>query len=243
MKRTLVLLILVLCSSLQVLAKQKFPLPIAENEKGFTAIFNGVSLEGWEGDPTYWRVEEGQIIGEVTPETILKRNSFLIWRGGAPGDFELKLEYKVSESGNSGINYRSEVVEDKPFALKGYQCDIDGKGKWTGQNYEERGRKFLALRGQMTQQEKNTESTVYGSLGDKEVLWEYIHKNDWNRVHLIIKGNTMVHIINGHVMSVVIDNDGENRKMQGILGVQVHVGPPMTIAYKNIRIKEKQMLK
>lgn len=243
MKRTLVLLILVLCSSLQVLAKQKFPLPIAENEKGFTAIFNGVSLEGWEGDPTYWRVEEGQIIGEVTPETILKRNSFLIWRGGAPGDFELKLEYKVSESGNSGINYRSEVVEDTPFALKGYQCDIDGKGKWTGQNYEERGRKFLALRGQMTQQEKNTESTVYGSLGDKEALWEYIHKNDWNRVHLIIKGNTMVHIINGHVMSVVIDNDGENRKMQGILGVQVHVGPPMTIAYKNIRIKEKQMLK
>ena len=240
MKRTLILLTLVCYSSLHVLAQHKFPLPITENETDFISIFNGVSLEGWEGDPTYWRVEEGQIIGEVTPETILKRNSFLIWRGGAPEDFELKLEYKVSESGNSGINYRSVEVEDTPYALKGYQCDIDGKGKWAGQNYEERGRKFLALRGQMTQKEKNTEATVYGSLGDKEALWEYLNKDDWNSVHLIIKGNTMVHIINGHVMSVVIDNDSENRKSEGLLGVQVHVGPPMTIAYKNIRIKEEE---
>jgi len=238
MKRILLLMILVLYSSLNVLAQQQFPLPISDHETGFTSIFNGVSLEGWEGDPTYWRVEERQIIGEVTPETILKRNSFLIWRGGTPGDFELKLEYKVSESGNSGINYRSEEVKDTPYALKGYQCDIDGKGKWTGQNYEERGRKFLALRGQMTQQEKNKKATVYGSLRDKEALWKYINKEGWNRVHLIVRGNTMVHIINNHVMSVVIDNDSDNIKMQGLLGVQVHVGPPMTIAYKNIKIKK-----
>lgn len=237
MKRTLILLLLVLNSNTLVLAQAKFPQPISENETGFNAIFNGVSLENWEGDPTYWRVEEGQIIGEVTPETILKRNSFLIWRGGAPEDFELKLEYKVSEGGNSGINYRSVEVKDTPYALKGYQCDIDGKGKWTGQNYEERARKFLAMRGQMTQLKTAMEPTVYGSLGDKDKLWEYIKKDDWNHVHLIVRGNTMIHIINGHVMSVVIDNDIENRTSKGLLGVQVHVGPPMTIAYKNIRIK------
>lgn len=237
MKRTLILLLLVLNSNTHVLAQAKFPQPISANETGFNTIFNGVSLENWEGDPTYWRVEEGQIIGEVTPETILKRNSFLIWRGGAPGDFELKLEYKVSEGGNSGINYRSVEVKDTPYALKGYQCDIDGKGKWTGQNYEERARKFLAMRGQMTQLKTTMEPTVYGSLGDKDKLWEYIKKDDWNHVHLIVRGNTMIHIINGHVMSVVIDNDVENRTSKGLLGVQVHVGPPMTIAYKNIRIK------
>lgn len=238
MKRTLILLLLVLKSSMHVLAQAKFPQPISETETGFNAIFNGVSLENWEGDPTYWRVEKEQIIGEVTPETILKRNSFLIWRGGAPEDFELKLEYKVSEGGNSGINYRSVEVKDTPYALKGYQCDIDGKGKWAGQNYEERGRKFLAMRGQMTQLKTEIEPTVYGSLGDKDKLWEYIKKDDWNHVHLIVRGNTMIHIINGHVMSVVIDNDVENRTSKGFLGVQVHVGPPMTIAYKNIRIKE-----
>lgn len=80
----------------------------------------------------------------MTPETLLERNSFIIWRGDAPADFELKMEYRVSAEGNSGINYRSSEVPGVPDALRGYQLDIDGQGEWTGQNYEERGRTFLA---------------------------------------------------------------------------------------------------
>jgi hypothetical protein len=213
-------------------------MPSTVDEKGFISIFDGKSLEGWEGDPVYWHVEDGKIVGVVTPETILKRNTFLIWRGGTTGDFELKLEYKVSADGNSGINYRSFEVDGFPLALKGYQCDIDGAGAWSGQNYEERGRTFLALRGQITQISENEKPVEIGTVGGKDQLNEYIKKEDWNECHLIIKGNTLIHMINKHVMSIVVDNDIANRKNEGLLGVQVHVGPPMTIEYRNIRIKK-----
>src|SRR5690606_37135168 len=110
--------------------------PITKVEASFKSIFDGKTLDGWDGDPVYWSVKDGAITGEITPETLLKANTFLIWQGGQPGDFELKAEFKISEGGNSGINYRSEMVEEVPFALKGYQADIDGKNNYTGQNYE-----------------------------------------------------------------------------------------------------------
>lgn len=236
--KTLAAIALLMLLSVSNLSTQpKFPQPVSGDEAGFVSIFDGRSLKDWEGDSVYWRVEEGRIIGEVTPETILKRNSFLIWRGGTTGDFELKLDYKVSAEGNSGINYRSFEVENTPFALKGYQCDIDGKGTWAGQSYEERGRTFLALRGQLSQISNGEKPVEIGVVGDKDELMQFVQKEDWNECHLIVRGNTMVHMINGHVMSVVIDNDVKNRKMEGLLGVQVHVGPPMTIEYRNIRIK------
>lgn len=231
------LFVLASFAGLAAIAQPQFPQPVSGDEEGFVSIFDGETLNGWEGDSVYWRVEDGRILGEVTPETILKRNSFLIWRGGTTGDFELKLEYKVSGQGNSGINYRSFEVDGVPFALKGYQCDIDGKGQWAGQNYEERGRKFLALRGQLTQIGEDEKPIQIGLVGDKDELFNFIKKNDWNECHLIVRGNTLIHMINGHVMSIVVDNDVQNRKMDGLLGVQVHVGPPMTIEYKNIRLK------
>jgi hypothetical protein len=236
--KTLTMIMLLSALSVSTTFSQpKFPAPIEGDESGFVSIFDGSSLTGWEGDPVYWRVENGAIVGEVTPETILKRNSFLIWRGGTTGDFELKLEYKVSEQGNSGINYRSFEVEGTPYALKGYQCDIDGKGQWSGQNYEERGRTFLALRGQFTQVGAGGKPVETGMVGNKDELFAFIKSGEWNECHLIIRGNTLVHMINKHVMSVVVDNDVENRKSEGLLGVQVHVGPPMKIEYRNIRIK------
>jgi hypothetical protein len=225
-------------SGTNLFSQPNFPMPATGDEKGFISIFDGKSLEGWEGDSVYWHVEDGKIVGVVTPETILKRNTFLIWRGGTTGDFELKLEYKVSAEGNSGINYRSFEVDGVPLALRGYQCDIDGAGAWSGQNYEERGRTFLALRGQITQISENEKPVEIGTVGGKDQLNEYIKKEDWNECHLIVKGNTLIHMINKHVMSIVVDNDIANRKNEGLLGVQVHVGPPMTIEYRNIRIKK-----
>jgi hypothetical protein len=198
------------------------------SDEGFVRIFDGESMEGWDGDPVYWSVKDGSIMGTITPETIVDRNTFLIWRGGTTGDFELKLEYKISEEGNSGINYRSYEVPGVPWALKGYQSDIDGKGQWNGQNYEERGRTFLALRGQVTRIDEGKDPLVIGTVGEKSQLQEYVLKEDWNQCHLI----------NGHIMSVVIDDDTENRSMDGLLGVQVHVGPPMTVEYRNILMKK-----
>ena len=92
---------------------------------GFVKIFDGKTLAGWEGDPNYWKVENGNLVGEITPATLLKTNSFIIWRGGSPADFELTLEFKITKNGNSGINYRSLQLKGVPNALKGYQADID----------------------------------------------------------------------------------------------------------------------
>ncbi len=223
---------------LETMAQPEFLTEAPGNETGFVRIFDGKTLDGWEGDPVYWSVKEGSVVGSITPETLVDRNTFLIWRGGTTSDFELKLEYKISAKGNSGINYRSFEVPGVPWALKGYQSDIDGKGQWNGQNYEERGRTFLALRGQVTRVAEGKKPVLVGTVGDRDELSDYVLKEDWNQCHLIVRGNVMIHMINGHVMSVVIDDDSENRTMDGLLGVQVHVGPPMKVAYRNIRLKK-----
>jgi hypothetical protein len=220
---------------------------------GFVQIFDGKTLTGWEGDPAYWRVENGNMVGEITPDKLLKNNSFIIWRGGKPGNFELTLEYRVTKDGNSGINYRSVELSDLPFALRGYQSDIDGQNQYTGQNYEERARTTLAYMGEkvvinpptnpadsLKKHIKNNAwsiKTVTGSLGNLNSLKANINVNDWNICHLVIRGNRLQHYVNGTLMSDVTDNDQVNRRHEGLLGVQVHVGPPMKVEYRNIRLK------
>ncbi|MDQ6707666.1 MAG: DUF1080 domain-containing protein, partial [Acidobacteriota bacterium] len=118
-----------------------------------------------------------------------------------------------------------------------YQADIDGRNIYTGQNYEEKGRLFLALRGQITHVLGGRKPTIFSSVGSSEDLASFI-TNDWNSYHLIIRGNTLMHILNGRLMSVVIDDDEANRKFEGLIGVQVHVGGPMKVEYRNFRLKQ-----
>ncbi len=118
------------------------------SKKKYYTIFDGKTLDSWDYDPGYWRVENGNLVGEVTPANLLKRNSFIIKRDLITKDFDLKVEYRVSARGNSGINYRSETIDSLPYAMRGYQSDIDGENLYTGQNYEERGRTTLAYHGQ-----------------------------------------------------------------------------------------------
>lgn len=227
-----------------------------QEEEGFVPIFDGKTLDNWAGDTTYWSVQDGNLTGQITPSTLLKSNSFIVWQGGTPGDFELKAEFRITETGNSGIQYRSEKVEDVPNALRGYQADIDGKNNYTGQNYEERGRTTLAYQGEKvvvnTQPDPEAEGSlranvknnawmvreVTGSLGSQDSLRTLMKSNDWNSAHIIARGNRLQHYINGVLISDVTDNDTVNRKMSGFVGVQVHVGPPMKVEYRNIRLKE-----
>jgi hypothetical protein len=216
----------------------------AEADAAFKLIFDGKTLANWEGDPKYWRVEHGCLVGEVSPETVMKQNSFIIWRGGITRDFELKLDYRISARGNSGINYRSTEVPGQPFALRGYQADLDGHERnkpplrHTAQNYEERGRTFLARRGEMVRIDASAKPQVIATLGESRALEGFIKSDDWNEVHLIVRGNVLTHIFNGHVMSIVVDDDPANRRLDGLLGVQVHVGPPMKVEFRNIRLKQ-----
>ncbi len=219
-------------------AQRVMPEPAGADTAGFVSIFDGKSLDGWDADPNYWQAKDGVLVGVITPETLLKANTFAIWRGGAPADFELKVEYRISATGNSGINYRSaQLPSPASFALKGYQCDIDGALKWAGQNYEERGRTFLALRGQVTRLTPGAKPAIIGSVGDPAALAKIIRHDDWNQIHLIVRGNVFTHLFNGQVMSVVIDEDPAARAVSGLIGVQVHVGPPMRVEYRNFLLK------
>ena len=205
-------------------------------ETGFQPIFDGKSLNGWDGDPNFWRVENGAIVGETAADKQPKQNTFLIWRGGSPANFELKLQYRLPAA-NSGIQYRSVELPDIKWAMKGYQADMDGAQQYTGQIYEERGRGFLAMRGQVTYIGEGKKPGIVGSLGDGAALKELIKVADWNDFHVIARGNTLIQILNGQVMSMLIDDDTANRKMDGLIGIQVHIGPPMKIEVRNVRLK------
>lgn len=205
-------------------------------ETGFQSIFDGKTLTSWDGDPQFWRIENGALVGETTTEKQPKQNTFLIWRGGSPANFELKLQYRLTGF-NSGIQYRSIELPDIRWAMKGYQADIDGEQRYTGQVYEERARGFVALRGQFTYAGDGKKPALVASLGGDAELKGLIKDADWNDVDIIARGNTLIQIWNGRVMSMVIDDDMANRKMDGLIGIQVHRGPAMKIEVRNIRIK------
>jgi endoglucanase len=206
--------------------------------EGFRSIFDGESLDLWDGDPTYWTVKDGILVGEVTPETLLQSNSWIVWRGGTVKDFELVLEYRVSAQGNSGIGYRLAEVQGQPHAVRGPQADIHGANMFTGICYEENGRRLLAARGQSTWiDDPGNRPRLKAQFGDPEELQGIVNKEDWNQYRLLVKGNRAQHFINGILVSEVHDHDETNRMKQGLIGVQVHVGPPMKIEYRNIFLK------
>ena len=217
------------------------PSALEGDEPGFQPIFDGRSLEGWEGDATYWRVEDGSLVGEIKPDAVIKSNTFIIWRGGRPKDFELKLEYRITPDGNSGVNYRSAVVPDpvtpaNAFAMRGYQFDLDGRKRYAGNNYEEKGRLFLAVRGQVTRVIGTRPPVVVSTFGGADAL-SAVATDAWNTVHISARGNTLMHALNAQLMSVVIDDDAPNGPADGLIGVQVHTAPPMKVEYRNIRLK------
>jgi hypothetical protein len=216
----------------------KMPDPlVADDHTGFVSIFDG-TLKNWDGDPAYWRTEDNTIIGEATKENPLKLNTFLIYRGDKPKDFELKLEFRMNNT-NSGVQYRSvEMPEVGKWVLKGYQADMDFVNTFTGMLYEERGRGIMALRGQLTYAAPGQNSRVIGQLQDGDELKGYIKINGWNQFHVIARGNLVTHVLNGHVTAAMIDDDVEKRSLEGLIGLQLHVGPPMKVEFKNIYLKK-----
>jgi len=214
---------------------------IIDDHAGFESLFDGATLKGWDGDPVFWRVEDGVIVGQTTAKNPLKQNTFLIWRGGEPADFELKVRFRIDAT-NSGIQFRS--VQLPPggdigkWVMKGYQADIDYANQFTGQIYEERGRGFLAMRGQTVYVPASGAPRIIGTLqrgGDE--LKGIIRTNDWNQLHLIARGATILQILNGAVTSVVVDDDAANRALSGLIGLQLHVGAPMKAEFRDIWIK------
>ena len=221
-----------------------------EDRTAFQPIFDG-TMKNWDGDPAIWKAEGNVLVGTTTEANPLKENTFVIWRGGEPADFELKVEYRMSAT-NSGIQFRSthlpQGTQTNPtnpdskiagkWVLKGYQADIDFANQFTGMIYEERGRGFLMQRGQAIEIGPDGVSRQIGSLEmNADELKSLIKPGDWNTVHLIARGNTIMNIVNGHVTAFIVDDDAKGRAMKGLLGFQIHVGDPMKIEFRNIFLK------
>ena len=211
----------------------------AADADGSVRLDNGKDLTGWKGDTNYWSVEDGTLTAKTTADGKLtkeKYNTFLVWEGGNPADFELTLKYKIV-GGNSGVQYRSRVIDEAKFIVGGYQADIDSSPKYTGINYEEKARGVIAQRG---------EKVTIGADGTKEVekfgdaaeLQTKVKNEDWNEYRIVAKGNHLQHYVNGVLMSEVIDNQKDKASTAGVLALQAHQGYTMTVQFKEIQLKE-----
>jgi 3-keto-disaccharide hydrolase len=202
-------------------------------ERGFKYIFNGKDLTDWEGDPKYWSVEDGALTG-VTDGT-LKRNSFIIWRGGTVSNFEMRVQVKITKDGNSGLQYRSAPLPDVgPDVLTGYQCDVvQNRNDYNGMLYEERGRRILAHAGEKVVVDTAGQPWVVGATGSIKNFTP----DEWHEYRVLVVGNHHQHWIDGVMTADVVDHDEKGRRLEGLVGVQVHVGPPMKVQFKNWRVK------
>jgi hypothetical protein len=200
--------------------------------EGFQAIFNGKDLTGWEGSSKYWSVKDGCLVG--TTDGTLDYNRFIIWRAGKLKNFELRVQVNVTDGGNSGLNYRSKHRPELGDAVvTGYQCDVvSNRPDYNGMLYEERGRRILAHTGEKVIIDTSAQPWVVDKLPIKE-----FKPGEWHEYRVLVRGNHHQHWIDDHATVDVIDLDETNRALEGILGVQVHVGPAMQIQYRNFFVK------
>ena len=209
-------------------------------EKGFVSIFDGKTLKGWNGDPKFWSVKDGAITGQTTKANPTRGNTFIIWEGGKTANFVLEMEFKIL-GGNSGIQYRSFKLpgNNDGWRIGGYQADFEAGDRYSGILYGERFRGILSDRGF-----KTTWQTVDGKVkksrkqfGDSKEIGKAIKKGEWNKYRIVAEGYNFVHTINGVKTTEFIDNDTKNHRKDGLLALQLHAGPPMTVQFRNIRIK------
>ncbi len=248
-----------------------------EDHAGWKSMFDGNSLNGWDGNKDIWHVDGGTITAESTCEKPTG-TTYLIWQGGQPGDFEIKAEIRGEGPGiNSGIQYRSFIQEapargsgGPPVAragrdgrggrgptgpcpsgqprgtpdvafnarwnLGGPQADFDGTNRYTGQYYEGgTGRGIVAWRGQVVRAEEGKRPRLLAMLGDPDALGGYVHINNWNQLHIIARGNQMIHIVNGHVMAIFLDDDPTKFRKNGYIGLQIE--GTGKVSFRNIWIK------
>jgi hypothetical protein len=247
------------------------PDPIDFNDhEGWTQIFDGKTLNGWDGPADVWHVEDGSIVGESSPEHSSGTTN-IIWRGGEVGNFMLKVEMKLEGSGaNGGIQYRSlnvpprarqipadrlsQMTEEQKqrmqqnesllqkhakWNLKGYQADFDYNNRYTGQLYEQDSdRGIIAWRGQMVATEPGKKPRLLATLGNPDDLKVFIKPGEWNQLEIIADGHTLIHIVNGHVMAILVDTDPKFYQAKGLLAFEIEGGGNVKISHRNVWLKK-----
>jgi hypothetical protein len=223
-------------------------------DSGFKSIFNGKDLSGWEGQKQFWSVRDGAITGQTKDEKDLPANTFLVWKGAEPSNFELRLKFKLTgenekKQANSGVQYRSRIMDPATFVVGGYQADIDG-GRYIGMLYEEKGRGILMQPGQKIRispaaagadkakkgKQKAAVETV-ATVTTPEQLAAAYKFGEWNDLRIVARGNHLQHFVNGKLTADVTDDDPANAAKSGVIALQLHRGPPMTVQFKDIQLK------
>ena len=244
------------------------PEPIDHGDfTGWTQIFDGKTLEGWDGNPEVWKAENGTITAESTAERKVG-TTYMIWRGGEPADFELKLEIKADFDIHSGVFYRGRVGPSPPrptasgragnaatprppqpaFAVPadpkwnvtGYSLDFDYALDNDGNVQDTGGRSEtqIAWRGHIVRMEPGKRPRSIGSLGNREAMMGAMKSGDWNALHIIARGNQLTHIVNGQVMAILIDDDPAGRKTKGVIALQIEQYGSGRISFRNIWLKQ-----
>ncbi|WP_345327865.1 sulfatase-like hydrolase/transferase [Novipirellula rosea] len=206
------------------------------DQDGFVRVFDGKTLRQWSGDSKYWSVQDGALTG-VTDGS-LKMNRFITWKNSTIRNFDLRVKVKVTAGGNSGLQYRGTSRPDLGLDIvTGYQCDVVADNpNYNGMLYEEKGRRILSHTGEKVIIDSSGQPWVVGQLAGSDAIKDF-NTESWHDYRVLVQGNHHQHWIDGHPTADLIDLDEKGRSLEGVLAVQVHVGPAMKIQYKDFKIK------
>lgn len=196
-------------------------------------LFNGKDLSGWKGDPRLWSVVDGVLVGETDKaDKNVEQNTFLIWEGGDIEDFDFEMTARV-KGNNSGVQYRSRIIDADKWSVGGYQMDMHPKQAFVAMLYEEKGRGISCQRGQKVVLENGAKPKVTGKLPVPDVKLE-----EWNTYRIEARGNVVKHFVNGELAAEITDNDPEKRSLKGVLALQLHAGAAMMVEVKEISLRK-----
>ena len=205
-------------------------------------MIGSTGWEDWSGDPQNWSIADGVITGQSTADRPIEANTFLVYKHPF-ADFEFRGEFKLTgETANSGVQYRSKVLDADKWIVAGYQADMDYANRYTGMIYEERGRGILVRPGLRLRigtgptPESPVLSPLKGDATPEKTLKRVIRQGEWNEIHIIAQGNHIRHFVNGVLTAEAIDEDAQHAATSGVLALQLHRGPPMTVQFRNLRI-------
>lgn len=226
-----------------------------DDHRGFVPLFDGKTLNGWDGDPAVWRVEDGAITAVRAPGS-LRNNDYLVYRGIEARDFDLRLEIRI-ESGGTGIQYRSRTglpwtngltrgasPPNLKWMMTGPQADLWWPNPartqiYHGQVYiENSSERVVAWRGEVTRRGSDKRPRVIGAVGDPAALGAVVRLGDWNEYEIVARGGALMHFINGQLMSTSIDDDPKSpNNRSGLIGIEAEMSPAK-IQVRNIWLRK-----